>query len=105
MTGPTASPEPPRSPERSRRPWHLGDPRLTKLIVAGVVLLYGIIFIVLNRDKVRTHFVFFTVTSRLWVGFLVCVVLGVLLGYGVGIYRRRRTAGRDRTDGHGGAPQ
>jgi hypothetical protein len=33
--------------------------------------------------------VFFTVTSRLWVGFVVCVAVGALLGQTIGAYRRR----------------
>src|SRR5262245_39437864 len=60
-----------------------------RLAVAALALLYGILFVVLNRGKVRVHFVFFTVTTHLWVGFLVCVVLGLLLGQAIGAYRRR----------------
>jgi uncharacterized integral membrane protein len=64
--------------------------RLTRIIVAAVALIYAIIFIALNRGRVRIHFLFFTVTSRLWVGLLVCLALGALLGHGFGVYRRRR---------------
>ena len=41
-----------------------------RIAIAALALLYGILFIVLNRGKVRVHFVFFTVTTHLWVGFL-----------------------------------
>jgi uncharacterized integral membrane protein len=72
--------------------------RLTRLLVAAAALIYAGIFIALNRDKVQIHFLFFTVTSRLWVGFLVCIALGMLVGQTVGLYRRRHRA---KADGSG----
>jgi uncharacterized integral membrane protein len=74
-------------PQSGRR---LKGRRLTRLILAAAVLIYAVVFVVLNRSKVKIHFVFFTVTSRLWVGFLVCVALGALLGQVVGVYARKR---------------
>jgi len=71
----------------------IGNRRLVRLIVAGLALIYGVLFVVLNRGKVRIHFVFFTVSSRLWVGLVVCLVLGALLGQALGgSYRRRQSA-------------
>jgi uncharacterized integral membrane protein len=103
MADPAGSPQSQSSPSTRSgdRPWHLGDPRLTRLIVAAVVLIYAVIFIALNRTKVKTHFVFFTVTTSLWIGFLVCLVLGALLGQGLGVYRRHRAAkvGHSSPDG------
>jgi uncharacterized integral membrane protein len=96
MADPTPSPKSTRSHQRT------GSQRITRLIVAGVALVYGIIFIALNRSRVRIHFLFFTVTSRLWVGFLVCVALGVLLGQAFGAYRKR-SARAGRTKGASGA--
>jgi uncharacterized integral membrane protein len=75
------------SPQSGRR---LDGRRLTRLIVAAVVLIYVIVFVALNRSKVKIHFLFFTVTSRLWVGFLVCVALGALIGQITGVYVRSR---------------
>jgi uncharacterized integral membrane protein len=43
---------------------------------------------------VRIHFIFFTVHSRLWVGFLVSLVLGALLGQAFLSFRKRRQARR-----------
>jgi uncharacterized integral membrane protein len=71
-------------------------PNWARIIIAAAALIYGIVFILLNRAKVRVHFVFFTVTTHLWVGFVVCVVLGALLGQSIGAYRRR-SAKPDRT--------
>jgi uncharacterized integral membrane protein len=72
---------------------------VTRIVLATVVVIYAVIFIALNRSKVHIHFVFFSVSSRLWVGFLVCVALGALLGHAVGVYRRRRAT---RADGSAG---
>jgi uncharacterized integral membrane protein len=83
MADPAASHQSPESSRRRKRS------RLTRLILVAVVVIYAVVFIVLNRGKVKIHFIFFTVTSRLWVGFLVCIALGMVLGLAVGVYRRR----------------
>jgi len=64
-------------------------PNWARIIVAALALIYAVIFILLNRAKVRVHFLFFTVSTHLWVGFVVCLVLGALLGQALGLYRRR----------------
>jgi uncharacterized integral membrane protein len=85
MAGPEATP---KSPWKR---WRIGDPVLTRVIVGAVALIYGIIFIALNRGRVRIHFLFFTVNSRVWVGFLVCLALGALLGRALAMYRQRHS--------------
>jgi uncharacterized integral membrane protein len=66
--------------------------RLAQIIVAAVAFVYGVTFVVLNHSKVRIHFIFFTVTTQVWVGLLVCLVAGALLGQALGsTYRRRRS--------------
>jgi uncharacterized integral membrane protein len=57
--------------------------------IALIVLVYVILFIVLNSKSVKIDFVFFSVRSQLWVGFLVCLVLGGLLGAAFSTYRKR----------------
>jgi uncharacterized integral membrane protein len=76
----------PKPPSRTRR---IGGQPVARLAVGAVALIYAIIFIVLNTGRVRIHFVFFTVTTRLWVGLLVCLVAGALLGQGLAAYRKR----------------
>ena len=53
---------------------------ITRLVVGIVVVVLAILFVVQNNDRVETSFVFFDVTTRLWVGLLVALVLGALLG-------------------------
>ena len=98
MADSTAGSQPPRSDQVLRRR------RITRLILAAIVLIYAVVFIVLNRGKVKIHFVFVTVTSRLWVGFLVCLALGMVLGLAIGAYRRRHHAPAGGSGSGGRAP-
>lgn len=59
-----------------------------KLVIGVLVLAYVIAFIALNDHHVVIDFVFFSVHSQLWVGFIVCVVLGAGLGAAFSAYRR-----------------
>lgn len=61
-----------------------------RVLLALVALILAVIFTTQNDRHVRIHFVFFTVVSRLWIGFIVCLVLGALLGQAVGLMRRSR---------------
>ena len=57
------------------------DRRLvTRVVVGLVVVVLVILFVVQNSERVETTFVFFDVTTRLWVGLVVALVLGALLG-------------------------
>jgi uncharacterized integral membrane protein len=93
----------PTSSHTPRHRIHIDRARLPRLIIAAVAAIYGIIFIALNRTHVKIHFLFFTVTSRLWVGFLVCLALGALLGQAFGAYRKRRSGRTDPPAGAGHA--
>lgn len=61
-----------------------------RAIVGLGALVLAVVFIVENNQKVRIHFVFFTAHSRLWVGFIVSLVLGALLGQVFFLFRRNR---------------
>jgi uncharacterized integral membrane protein len=78
---PVASATAPKSRRRGL-PW-------ARIIIAALCLIYGILFVSFNSQKIRIHFVFVTVTTHLWVGFLLCLVLGALLGQAFGMWRRR----------------
>jgi hypothetical protein len=77
---------------------------MTRILLAVAGVAYAITFIALNTSRVRIHFVFFTVTSRLWVGLLVTLALGVLLGHALGVYRRRHRP-RAGSPAQGAAPK
>jgi uncharacterized integral membrane protein len=80
-----------KSPRQART---VGGVPVTRLAIGGVAAIYAIIFIVLNTSKVKIHFVFFTVTTHLWVGLLVCLAIGALLGQALGTYRKRMARSR-----------
>jgi uncharacterized integral membrane protein len=62
----------------------------TRLIIFGVAALAAIIFVAQNREEVTIHFLFIDVTARVWIGFVICLALGALLGALVGRWWRRR---------------
>jgi uncharacterized integral membrane protein len=80
-----ASTKPSTTRRRSARKWDAKT--WTRIAVGVVVLVYVILFIVLNSTSVKIDFVFFSVRSQLWVGFLVCLILGGLLGVAITAYR------------------
>jgi uncharacterized integral membrane protein len=64
---------------------------ITRLLVAVAAVVLAILFVVQNSDRVEMSFVFFDVTSRLWVGLLVALVLGALLGQAAeALWERRK---------------
>ena len=63
---------------------------ITRLVVGAVVVILAILFVVQHSDRVEMSFVFFAVATRLWVGLLVALVLGALLGQAVEVLWARR---------------
>ena len=64
---------------------------IMRLVVGAVVVILAILFVVQNNDRVEMSFVFFTVTTRLWVGLVVALVLGALLGQAAeALWERRK---------------
>lgn len=61
-----------------------------RAIIGLVALVLALIFIFQNNENVRIHFIFFTAHSRLWVGFLLSLVFGALLGQALLAFRRSR---------------
>jgi uncharacterized integral membrane protein len=72
------------------------DTRLVlRIVIGAAIVIFTILFIVQNSDKVETSFVFLSVETRLWVSLVLAVVLGALLGQAVeALWRRRRTRKR-----------
>ncbi len=63
---------------------------IARLLVAIAAVVLAILFVAQNSDRVETSFGFFDVTTRLWVGLLVALVLGALLGQAVEAMWERR---------------
>jgi uncharacterized integral membrane protein len=85
-------PEPAPEPEPDVKPLREWQPRLyLTMITIGLVLAYGIAFVLENNKHVSLHFVFATArVSLVWL-VLLSVALGMLLGVLLSqLYRRRR---------------
>lgn len=72
--------------------------RAARLAVAGIAVVVAAIFMAQNNQRVDLQFLVFEVTARLWVGLLVTLLLGALLGQAVEALWKRRGARRDRRD-------
>lgn len=86
---PEESPPEPKADEQPVRDWQL---RLyLTIITIGLVLAYGIAFVLENNKHVNLHFVFVTArVSLIWL-VLLSIALGMLLGVLLSqLYRRRR---------------
>jgi len=65
--------------------------RAMRLAVAGIAVVLAVVFIAQNGDTVELTFLVFEVTTRVWVGMLVTLVLGALLGQAAeALWTRRR---------------
>lgn len=71
----------PGTPEKDT-PW--------KLIVFGVLALYAILIVLLNRDQVEVSFVFFSTRISLLVLIVLCVGIGFAAGFLFDQMRDRR---------------
>jgi uncharacterized integral membrane protein len=72
------------TPERRDTPW--------SLIIFGVLAVYAVIFVLLNRDDVEISFVFFSAEISELVLILLCLGIGFAGGYLFDNLRRRRSA-------------
>jgi uncharacterized integral membrane protein len=77
------------STSSKRAPGNWTGKTWARIVIGVLILVYVILFIVLNSTSVKIDFVFFSVRSQLWVGFLVCLVLGGVLGAAFSAYRKK----------------
>ena len=67
------------------------DTGLIQAGVAAIVLIYAVLFIVLNAHRVKVSFVFFSTRTSLIFVILLSVAVGFVLGtFGPRLYRRRK---------------
>jgi hypothetical protein len=60
------------------------------LIILVVIAAAAITFIAQNSDKATIQFLFIEVTTRIWVGFLITLALGVVLDRLFAMWWKRR---------------
>jgi uncharacterized integral membrane protein len=68
--------------------------RAVRFGVAGIAILVAVVFMAQNNERVELNFLMFSISTRLWVGLLVTLVLGALLGQGAEVLWMRRKARR-----------
>jgi uncharacterized integral membrane protein len=62
-----------------------------KALAAVIALVLAVVFVLQNGTKVTTTFLFWDVTTRQWVGILVALALGALMGLTAeGVWRKAR---------------
>jgi uncharacterized integral membrane protein len=62
-----------------------------QLIAFGVFVVLAVLFIALNSRKVETRFIVFSVTTPLWVGLIVNLAVGVIIGWFLRVWFTRRS--------------
>jgi uncharacterized integral membrane protein len=72
-----------RSPQKRDTPW--------TMIVVGVLAVYAVIVALLNSEKVKIDFLFFSASVRLLVLIFLCLGVGFVVGY---FFNRLRGRGK-----------
>jgi uncharacterized integral membrane protein len=62
----------------------------TTLIILVVLVAAAATFVIQNSDKATIRFLFISVTTRIWAGFLIAIALGVLVDRLFAMWWRRR---------------
>jgi uncharacterized integral membrane protein len=60
------------------------------LIGLGAIVLYAVVFVLINSDRVNISFVFFSANTSLVVALALALALGFLLGFFAEAFRSRR---------------
>jgi uncharacterized integral membrane protein len=64
-----------------------------QLIALGIFVALGALFVALNSRKVETRFIVFSVVTPLWVGLVVTLAVGVLVGWFLHVWFAHRREG------------
>jgi uncharacterized integral membrane protein len=73
-----------------------GQNGVNATLIAFVALaVIAVIFVLQNRGEVRTHFLFFTKTSKVWATIGVAIIVGVGLDRLFSLWWRRRKQNKD----------
>jgi uncharacterized integral membrane protein len=68
-----------------------------QLIALGVFVVLGVLFVALNSKDVETRFIFFSVVTPLWVGLVINLAVGVVVGWFLHVWFARRRGGPSRS--------
>lgn len=68
--------------------------RYIKPTLWGLLILYVVLFLLLNRAPTEVNFLFFSATAPLVVALLVIFLLGIIVGIGGVLMRDRRKAAK-----------
>jgi uncharacterized integral membrane protein len=63
------------------------------LLVAGIATVWIVLFLILNRQRVTVHFVFFSTRVALFWALALAAAAGILMGLGLAHRRSRRKSG------------
>ena len=74
-----------------------------RAIVVGVLAVYGLLFIILNRRHVEVNFVVYKVRTNELLGLIVILALGFAAGVIVGGRRQRRHSSHEQPGVGGGS--
>ena len=75
----------PSPPAKRGTPW--------TLIVFGVIALYAVVVALLNSERVKVDFLFFSTSIRLLILIFLCLGVGFAAGFLVDRWRERRKRG------------
>jgi uncharacterized integral membrane protein len=64
--------------------------RTATFVILVVLVVVAAIFVIQNSDKATIRFLFISITTRIWAGFLIALALGVLLDRLFTMWWRRR---------------
>lgn len=87
--GPTAPAAPPGPPAKPPGSTPAGGGIPWGLVIVGSIVLYAVLFVLFNDDRVEVSFVFFSTEASLVVALALAVALGFLLGFFADIARTR----------------
>ena len=66
------------------------------LVALGALVVYVVLFVLFNDDRVNVSFVFFSAETSLVVALALAVAIGFLLGFFTDVVRTRRRRRRDK---------
>jgi uncharacterized integral membrane protein len=52
-----------------------------RLVITGLLIAYGVLFVLLNNDEIKLNFIFFSTTASLVVALILIGALGFAVGF------------------------